>query len=55
MAELFSMKVNTINNYLKEIFNSGELEEDAVIRKFRTTAKDSKSYHDNCYWFSCET
>ena len=54
MAELFSMKVNTINNYLKEIFNSGELEEDAVIRKFRTTAKDSKSYHDNCYWFSCE-
>ena len=28
MAELFSMKVNTINNYLKEIFNSGELEKD---------------------------
>ena len=30
MAELFSVKVNTINYHLKEIFNSGELEEDSI-------------------------
>ena len=35
MAELFSVKVNTINYHLKEIFNSGELEEDSTIRKIR--------------------
>ena len=35
MAELFSVKVNTINYHLKEIFNSGELEENSTIRKIR--------------------
>ena len=35
MAELFSVKVNTINYHLKEIFDSGELEEDSTIRKIR--------------------
>ena len=33
MAELFSVKVNTINYHLKEIFSSGELEENSTIRK----------------------
>ena len=35
MAELFSVKVNTINYHLKEIFNTGELEENSTIRKIR--------------------
>ena len=35
MAELFSVKVNTINYHLKEIFSSGELEENSTIRKIR--------------------
>ena len=35
MAELFSVKVNTINYHLKEIFNSGELNESSTIRKIR--------------------
>lgn len=35
MAELFDVGVNTINYHLKEIFNSGELEEEATIRYFR--------------------
>ena len=35
MAELFSVKVNTINYHLKEIFNSGELEKSSTIRKIR--------------------
>lgn len=34
MADLFGVETNTINNHLKEIFKSGELEESSVIRKF---------------------
>lgn len=49
MAELFSVKVNTINYHLKEIFNSGELNEDSVIRKIRITASDGKKYNTNFY------
>lgn len=44
MAELFGVEVNTINYHLKEVFGSGELAEDSVIRKFRTTAADGKKY-----------
>ncbi len=35
MAELFDVEVNTINYHLKEIYQSGELQEEATIRKFR--------------------
>ena len=49
MAELFSVKVNTINYHLKEIFSSGELEEDSVIRKIRITANDGKKYNTSFY------
>jgi len=35
LAELFGVEVNTINYHLKEIFKSGELEENATIRKIR--------------------
>ena len=44
LAELFGVEVNTINYHLKEVFGSGELDEDSVIRKFRTTAADGKKY-----------
>lgn len=36
LAELFGVEVNTINYHLKEIFSTGELSEDATIRKIRT-------------------
>jgi hypothetical protein len=36
MAELFGVEVNTINYHLKEIFSTGELTEEATIRKIRT-------------------
>lgn len=49
MSELFSVKVNTINYHLKEIFNSGELEENSVIRKIRITANDGKKYNTSFY------
>ncbi len=49
MAELFGVDVRTINEHLKNIFDSSELIEDAVIRKFRITASDSKSYDTKHY------
>ena len=49
MAELFNVKVNTINYHLKEIFNSNELSEKSVIRKIRITASDGKDYNTNFY------
>ena len=36
MAELFGVEVNTINYHLKEIYSTGELIEEATIRKIRT-------------------
>lgn len=49
MAELFGVEVNTINYHLKEIFKSGELDEDSVIRNFRITASDGKNYNAKHY------
>ncbi len=49
MASLFGVEVNTINYHLKEVFKSGELEEDSVIRKFRITASDGKKYSTQFY------
>jgi len=36
--------VNTVNYHLKEIFKSGELVENSVIRKIRTTAAGGKRF-----------
>ncbi len=44
MAELFGKTVPTINEHIKNVFKDGELEEEAVIRNFRITAADGKSY-----------
>jgi hypothetical protein len=44
IAELFGVDVRTISEHLRNIFTSGELVEASVIRKFRTTAADGKSY-----------
>ena len=49
MGELFSVETHTINYHLKEIFKTGELQEDSVIRKIRTTAIDGKKYQTNFY------
>ena len=49
MGELFGVEVNTINYHLKDIFNSGELREDSVVRKIRITAADGKNYATNFY------
>lgn len=49
MAELFDVSIPTINEHLKNIFGSGELQSDSVIRKFRTTAADGKNYNTQFY------
>lgn len=40
MAQLFEVEINTINYHLKEIFESGELDEKATIRKIRIVQKE---------------
>lgn len=49
MADLFGVEVQTINYHLKEVFKSGELDDDSVIRKIRITASDGKKYLTNFY------
>lgn len=45
MAELYGVNVRTINDHIKKVFSDKELVEDAVIRKFRITASDGKTYN----------
>lgn len=49
MAELFAVDVRTVNEHLKNIFKTGELAENSVIRNFRTTAADGKRYDTKFY------
>ena len=49
MATLYDIGINTINYHIKKIFEDSELQEDSVIRKFRITAPDGKSYNTNHY------
>ena len=49
IAELFGVSIPTINEHLGSIFASGELEEISVIRNFRITATDGKSYDTKHY------
>jgi len=49
MAMLFDKGIPTINEHIKNIFKEGELKENSVIRKFRITASDAKSYKANFY------
>lgn len=49
LAELFQKDVRTINEHIQNIFEEGELSPDSVIRKFRITAADGKSYETQHY------
>ena len=44
LAVLYEVDVRTINYHIKKIFEDSELTEDSVIRKFRISAEDGKSY-----------
>ena len=49
MAELFEVEVPAINKHIRNIFESGELNEDSVISKMEITANDGKSYGTKFY------
>lgn len=44
MCELFDKNKRTVSEHIRNIFKEGELQEQAVVRNFRTTAADGKSY-----------
>jgi len=43
LAELFGVEVPAVSKHLKNIFETGELQEDAVVSKMETTAGNQKS------------
>ena len=49
IASLFNVNVRTISEHLQNIFKNDELDENSVIRKFRTTASDGKNYNTQFY------
>ncbi len=49
MAQLFEVGVPNVNEHLKNIFKSKELHEESVIRNYRITATDGKSYNTQFY------
>jgi len=49
MAQLYDVEVPTINYHLKKVFEDSELEENSVIRNFRITAADGKTYETKHY------
>jgi len=49
MADLFQKDVRTISEHIQNIFEEGELKPESVIRKFRITAADGKSYDTQHY------
>ena len=49
LAELFQKDVRTVNEHIQNIFAEEELDPGSVIRKFRITAADGKSYETQHY------
>lgn len=49
LGVLYNVETHTINYHLKKVFSDSELEETAVIRNFRITAADGKSYDTKHY------
>lgn len=48
-CELYRMGKSNVSEHIKHIFEDGELLEDSVVRNFRTTAADGKSYMTTFY------
>lgn len=49
MAELFDVTISAINQHLQNIFESLELDQNSVIKKFLITASDGKKYNSQFY------
>lgn len=49
IAELFDKDKSTISRHLRNIFDSGELDENSVVAEIATTASDGKTYKVSFY------
>lgn len=49
MTLLFGKAKSTISEHIKHIFEESELDQNSVVRNFRTTAADGKSYNTAYY------
>lgn len=49
MGLLYDVETHTVNYHLKKVFADGELQEGSVIRNFRITAADGKTYDTQHY------
>ena len=49
MGQLYDVETHTINYHLKKVFADSELQEDSVVRNFRITAADGKTYDTQHY------
>lgn len=49
MAELFDVTTSAINQHLQNIFESQELDQNSVIKKYLITASDGKNYNTQFY------
>jgi len=53
MSELFGKDKRTISEHISNIFKEGELTENSVVRKFRTTAIERKLITTKYYLSKC--
>lgn len=49
LVDLYQSSKANVSEHIKHIFEEGELDEEAVVRKFRTTASDGKKYNVTYY------
>ena len=49
LVELYQTSKSNLSEHIKHIFEEGELDENSVVRNFRTTASDGKTYNTKFY------
>ena len=49
LVDLYQSSKSNVSEHIKHIFEEGELNENSVVRKFRTTAADGKNYETTFY------
>ena len=49
LVEIYQTSKSNISEHIKHIFEDKELDEESVVRKFRTTAVDNKNYQVTHY------
>ena len=49
LCSLYDASKSTVSEHLSTIFSNKELDENSVVRNFRTTASDGKTYNQKYY------